>query len=75
MLYIEVEASLGDSVEEQIIPEMIALANRMQIAVQCTINDVKTTAYPNDDIARLYRAWKLGMNRPHKLAMAHMVPA
>jgi hypothetical protein len=69
---IEVKASVGSDVAE-IINDQCALANRLNIRVDCNLNGVKVMAQPLCDPAELYALWseELGSKRDYKIVCGH----
>jgi hypothetical protein len=69
---IEVQASGGSDVAE-IINAQCALANRLNIRVDCSLNGVKVMAQPMCDPADLYALWseEMGSKRPYKIVCGH----
>ena len=59
---IEVHASVGSDVAE-IINDQCALANLLNIRVDCSLNGVKVMAQPLCDPADLYALWSKEMGR------------
>lgn len=69
---IKVEVLAGSSITSQSIPEMIALANRVGVPVEASLNGVTTIAHPGDDEIDLALAWEheIGSKGTVKVAMA-----
>jgi hypothetical protein len=69
---IEVHASAGSDVAE-IINDQCALANLLNIRVDCSLNGVKVMAQPLCDPADLYALWseEMGSKRQYKIVCGH----
>lgn len=69
---IEVQASAGSDVAE-IINDQCALANRLNIRVDCSLNGVKVMSQPLCDPAALYALWseELVSNHQYKIVCGH----
>lgn len=71
-IHIEIVALAGSDIPGDIIPEMVRLANKLDISVEANLNDVKTVAYPDDDPFHLAVAWRRAFKstNPHPMAFA-----
>jgi hypothetical protein len=69
---IEVKASPGSDIAE-IINDQCALANRLNIRVDCSLNGVTVMAKPLCNPADLYALWSEEMDskRPYKIVCGH----
>lgn len=70
-LYIDVQVYGGSNIPKDVIPEMVALADRLQISVWASLNGVRTLARPGDDAAALAEAWERESDKPesgHRIA-------
>jgi len=69
---IEVHASAGSDVAE-IINDQCALANLLNIRVDCSLNGVKVMAQPLCDPADLYALWseEMSSKRQYKIVCGH----
>lgn len=72
LLSIPVEVLAGAHITDDVIPQLIALANRVDCNVSAKCNDVKIIARPGDDPEDLAAAWEyeLGSTCPIKIAMS-----
>ncbi len=70
-IYINVHG-YGGSHGEKICHDLVDLARRLDITIQCDFNDVTVMAKPADDPAALWRSlqYQLSQNGPYRFATA-----
>lgn len=67
-LKIDVGVYGGANISDEVIPEMIALADRLQIHVWAELNGVRTLARPGDSSVRLAIKWQESLSTSKKFA-------
>lgn len=67
---IKVEVLAGSDIPQKVIPEMVKLANKLDIGVEANLNTVTTIAYPGDEAFDLAIAWRRAMRSKNTHAMA-----
>ena len=76
MLTVKVEASAGDDIVKEVLPEMCDLANRIGCLIVADLNSVHSMVKPGADPDEAGRLWNeaLQSKRPYKIFCAHSVP-
>lgn len=69
---IKLEVMAGADIPKSVIPQMVALANKIGCGIEASLNEVTTIAYPGDDALDLAVAWRRALRKPgnHKFAFA-----
>lgn len=69
---IKVDSLAGSDIPGDLIPQMVRLANKLEITVEADLNDVLVIAKPGDDPFHLAVAWRRALRSklPRPMAFA-----
>lgn len=65
-IYVNVEACIGASISEKVIPDMVRLAQHLGISVRCNLNGVDVYATRESSIEDLVRGWSEDISKAVK---------